>query len=164
MGKGVAVIEKNGKKIAVINLMGRIYMDYMDCPFRTVDKILQTVRADYYFVDFHAEATSEKISMGWHLDGRVTAVFGTHTHVQTADARVLPGGTATLSDTGMCGADRSVLGREVESVLKKFTTGMPVRLPVVETGKIRVDGAAITYDHISGKASKIVSFSRFIEL
>ena len=102
--------------------------------------------------------------MGYFLDGRVTAVLGTHTHVQTADARILPGGTAVLSDTGMCGAETSVLGREVNAVLKKFRTGMPVRLPVVESGRIRVDGAAVSYDSASGKATKITPFSRIVEI
>ena len=115
-------------------------------------------------VDFHSEASSEKLAMAYHLDGRVTAVLGTHTHIQTADARILANGTAALSDAGMCGAEYSVLGREVGAVLKKFTGGMPVRLPVVENGDIRVDGAAVSFDHITGKALKIVPFSRHIGL
>jgi calcineurin-like phosphoesterase len=136
------------------------------CPFETVDNILKELPAAVktILVDFHSEASSEKLAMAYHLDGRVTAVLGTHTHIQTADARILAGGTAALSDTGMCGAEYSVLGREVASVLKKFTSGMPVRLPVVENGIIRVDGAAISYDHLTGKALEITPFSRSIEL
>jgi calcineurin-like phosphoesterase len=131
-----------------------------------VEKILAGLPAAVksIIVDFHCEATSEKLAMGHFLDGKVTAVIGTHTHVQIADARILPGGTAVLSDAGMCGADYSILGREVDAVLKKFRTGVPVRLPVVESGNIRVDGAAITYDHITGRAAKIVPFSRIIGL
>lgn len=167
-GRGFGIFRNPaGGDVAVIALQGKVFMkDSAYCPFETADKILKQLPSTVktILVDFHSEASSEKLAMGYFLDGRVTAVLGTHTHIQTADAKVLPCGTAVLSDTGMCGAEHSVLGREVESVLKKFTTGMPVRLPVVETGKIRVDGAAITYDHISGKASKIVSFSRFIEL
>ena len=156
-----------GGEVAVIALQGKVFMrESAYCPFETVDKILKELPSSVktILVDFHSEASSEKLAMGYFLEGRVTAVLGSHTHVQTADGRVLPGGTAVLSDTGMCGADRSVLGREVESVLKKFTTGMPVRLPVVETGLIRVDGAAVTYDHTTGRALKIVPFSRTIGL
>ena len=156
-----------GGEIAVIALQGKVFMkDSAYCPFETADRILaqlpSTVKT--VIVDFHSEASSEKLAMAYHLDGRVTAVLGTHTHIQTADARILAGGTAALSDTGMCGADYSVLGREVASVLKKFTGGMPVRLPVVETGDIRVDGAAVSCDHLTGKALKITPFSRHIRL
>ena len=115
-------------------------------------------------VDFHAEATSEKLAMGYFLDGRATAVLGTHTHVPTADAVILAGGTARQTDVGMAGAARSVLGREVEAVLYKFTTGLPNRLPVVERGAIRVDGAVVTYDPVTGRASAIRSFSREVEI
>ncbi len=126
-GSGVTVVEKNGIKIAVINLLGRIYMDYMDCPFQTVDKILKNTQADLYFVDFHAEATSEKISMGWHLDGRITALFGTHTHVQTADGWVLPKGTGYITDLGMTGPMYSCLGVKREIVLERFIHCIPKR-------------------------------------
>ena len=157
-----------GGEVAVINLLGKVFMrESAYCPFETVDRILKEelpARVKTILVDFHAEATSEKIAMAYYLDGRVTAVLGTHTHVRSADARVLPGGTAALSDAGMCGADRSVLGREVESVLKKFQTGMPVRLPVVEKGLIRVDGAAITYDPATGRAAAIEGFSETVEI
>ena len=131
-----------------------------------MEKILEKLPSNVknIIVDFHAEASSEKLAMGRFLDGKVTAVLGTHTHVQTADARILPGGTAVLSDTGMCGAETSVLGREVSAVLKKFRTGMPVRLPVVESGRIRVDGAAVSYDSTSGRAAKITPFSRIVEI
>ena len=167
-GKGFGIFRNPaGGEVAVIALQGKVFMrESAYCPFETVEKILTklpgTVKT--ILVDFHSEATSEKLAMGYFLEGKVTAVIGTHTHVQTADARILPGGTAVLSDAGMCGADRSVLGREVEAVLHKFRSGMPVRLPVVETGLIRVDGAAVTYDHTTGKATKIVPFSRTVGL
>ena len=153
VGKGVTVVEKNGKKIAVINIMGRIYMDYMDCPFRAVDKILETVHADYYFVDFHAEATSEKISMGWHLDGRVTAVFGTHTHVQTADGWVLPKGTGYITDLGMTGPIYSCLGVKKEITLERFMTCIPRRFEFAE-GKAQLCGAVFCTND-AGKTEKV---------
>ena len=144
-GSGFCVVQKNGKKIAVINLLGRIYMDYMDCPFRTVDKILETVQADYYFVDFHAEATSEKISMGWYLDGRVTAVFGTHTHVQTADGWVLPKGTGYITDLGMTGPIYSCLGVKKEITLERFLTCIPRRFEFAD-GRAQLCGAVFRVD------------------
>jgi len=151
-----------GGDIAVIDLVGKVFMrESAYCPFETVERILKEIPPAVHtiFVDFHAEATSEKIAMGFFLEGKVTAVVGTHTHVQTADAKVLPGGTAYLTDAGMVGAERSVLGREVDAVLRKFRTGMPGRLPVVETG-IRLDGAVVTYDYMTGRASGIEAFSR----
>ncbi len=153
VGKGVTVVEKNGKKIAVINLMGRIYMDYMDCPFKAVDKILKTVQADYYFVDFHAEATSEKISMGWHLDGRATAVFGTHTHVQTADGWVLPKGTGYITDLGMTGPIYSCLGVKKEITLERFISCIPRRFEFAD-GKAQLCGAVFAVGD-DGKTEKV---------
>ena len=136
------------------------------CPFETVDRILNELPGSVstIVVDFHAEATSEKLAMAEFLNGRVTAVLGTHTHVQTADARILSGGTAALTDVGMAGADHSVLGREVDAVVKKFTSGMPNRLPVVEKGKIRLDAAIVEYDHLTGRAKSIRNISEYIEL
>ena len=167
-GRGYGVFRNPaGGEVAVIALQGKVFMrDSAYCPFETVEKILASLPASVktVLVDFHSEASSEKLAMGYFLDGKVTAVIGTHTHIQTADARILANGTAALSDAGMCGAEYSVLGREVDAVLKKFRSGMPVRLPVVETGKIRVDGAAVTYDHITGRALKIVPFSRYVGL
>lgn len=158
-----------GGEVAVISLVGKVFMrdGSASCPFETVDDILtnelpKSVKT--IVVDLHAEATSEKIAMAAYLDGRVTAVLGTHTHVQTADGRIGPNGTAALSDVGMAGADYSVLGREVPSVVKKFVTGMPTRLPVVEKGLIRVDGAVVSYDPESGRAKDIQTFSRKLEV
>ena len=167
-GKGYGIFRNPaGGEVAVIALQGKVFMkESACCPFETAEKILASLPSHIktILVDFHSEASSEKLAMGYFLEGKVTAVLGTHTHIQTADAKVLPGGTAVLSDTGMCGAERSVLGREVETVLRKFRSGMPVRLPVVENGLIRVDGAAVTYDPLTGRAMKIVPFSRTVEL
>ncbi len=167
-GKGFGIFRNAaGGDVAVISLMGKVFMrDSAYCPFETVDRILKNdipASVKNIFVDFHAEATSEKLAMGYFLDGRVTAVIGTHTHVQTNDGRVLPNGTAVLTDVGMVGADRSVLGREVDDVIAKFVSGMPGRLNVVEKGLIRLDGAVITYDYQSGKATEIQPISRFFE-
>lgn len=131
-GKGYQIVEKSGKRIAVLNLCGRVYMDCMECPFRTADDILETIKdkADIIIVDFHAEATSEKLAMGWYLDGRVKAVLGTHTHVQTSDERILPGGTAYITDVGMTGPKDSILGVDRDIVIRKFVTGMPARFEV----------------------------------
>lgn len=162
-GKGYAVFHNpTGGEIAVINLLGRVFVrDSAYCPFETVENILNalptTVKA--IFVDFHAEATSEKAAMAHFLDGQVTAVLGTHSHVQTADAKILPGGTAFISDVGMVGAEFSILGRNVTAVIDKFRTGMPQRLPVVETG-IRLDAAIVSYDMTTGKATAIKNISR----
>ena len=157
-----------GGEVAVISLMGKVFMrESAYCPFETAERIIEKElprSVKTVLVDFHAEATSEKIAMAHFLDGKVTAVLGTHTHVQSADARILPCGTAALSDVGMCGADVSVLGREVEAVLKKFRVGIPVRLPVVEKGVFRVDGAVVTYDVATGRASDIHTFSERTEI
>lgn len=163
-GRGFGVFRNPaGGEVAVINLLGKVFMrDSAYCPFETVERILGELphSVKNIFVDFHAEATSEKLAMGYFLEGRVTAVLGTHTHVATADALVLPGGTAVQTDVGMVGAARSVLGREVDDVLYKFTTGMPGRLNVVDAGPIRLDGAVIRYDYQTGRATGIERFSR----
>ena len=116
-----------GQEYAVINLQGRVFMQQNDDPFRKADELLTTVRSKVIFVDFHAEATSEKIALGWYLDGRVTAVIGTHTHVPTADDRVLPGGTAYQTDVGMSGPYDSVIGVERDAVIHRFLTGQPAK-------------------------------------
>ena len=147
-------------------LQGKVFMrDSAYCPFETAEKLLAELPGSVktVLVDFHAEATSEKIAMGYFLDGKVTAVIGTHTHVQTNDAKILTGGTAYMTDAGMVGAEYSVLGRKVEEVVKKFRTGMPRRLPVAE-GVIRLDGCVISYDHTTGRANSITPISRMVEV
>jgi metallophosphoesterase (TIGR00282 family) len=133
-GRGHTVVEKDGARLGVVNLSGTVFMKAARSPFAEIDAILAELdgRADHVLVDFHAEATSEKVAMGWHVDGRVTACVGTHTHVPTADARVLPGGTAYISDVGMTGARDSVIGVRTEQALESFRTQMPVRFDTAE--------------------------------
>jgi metallophosphoesterase (TIGR00282 family) len=152
----------SGHAVGVINAMGRVFMQQIDDPFaallREVDTIRQ--RARVIFVDFHAEATSEKIAMGWHLDGKVSAVVGTHTHVQTADERILPKGTAYLTDAGMTGPHDSIIGVEVAPALSKFLNAMPARFETA-TGNPRLNGVMIEVDEATGHATDIerVSYS-----
>jgi metallophosphoesterase (TIGR00282 family) len=152
----------DGRSVGVINVMGRVFMESLDNPFTAVLREIEALRARarIIFVDFHAEATSEKIAMGWHLDGKVTAVVGTHTHVQTADERILPKGTAYLTDVGMTGSHDSVIGVEVEAVLARFLTGMPARFENA-TGNPRLNGVILDADEKSGVATDIerVSYS-----
>jgi len=131
-GRGYVVFDSGGTRVGVINLSGAVGLQVARSPFHEVDSILERIEADFAVVDFHAEVTSEKVAMGWHLDGRVAAVFGTHTHVPTADARVLPGGTAYISDVGMTGSRNSVLGVKPEQVLERFITQMPVKFETAE--------------------------------
>ena len=167
-GRGFGVFRNpGGGEVAVINLLGKVFMrESAYDPFETVEEILKQIPSSVktILVDIHAEATSEKLAMGYFLDGRVTAVLGTHTHVPTADALVLPGGTARQTDVGMVGADHSVLGRSVDAVVKKFVSGMPVRLPVEENGKIRLDGAVLSYDPVSGRATDCKTFSEYFNI
>lgn len=131
-GRGHTVVEAGGMRVAVINLSGGVGLKVARSPFDTVDGILDRVEADAVIVDFHAEVTSEKVAMGWHLDGRVAAVLGTHTHVPTADGRVLPKGTAFISDVGMTGARTSVLGVKPEQALASLVTQMPTRFETAD--------------------------------
>ena len=157
-GRGHTIVEKNGARLAVVNLSGTVFMKAARSPFTEVDTILEELdgRADHVLVDFHAEATSEKVAMGWHVDGRVTACVGTHTHVPTADARVLPGGTAYVSDVGMTGARDSVIGVRTEQALESFRTQMPVRFDTAEDNlwvnavliEGRPDGLAASIDQL----------------
>ncbi len=139
---------------AVINLQGRVFMTSNDDPFRKADELLKQVQAKVILVDVHAEATSEKVSMGWYLDGRVTAVVGTHTHVPTADERILPGGTAYQTDVGMTGPYDSVIGVKKELIIQRFLTNMPARFEAA-TGDVRLCAVVIDCDQITGKARSI---------
>jgi 2',3'-cyclic-nucleotide 2'-phosphodiesterase len=139
---------------AVINLMGRVYMSGTNDPFEAIDKLLGGVKAKVILVDFHAEATSEKVAMGWYLDGRVTAVLGTHTHIPTADERILPGGTAFQTDVGMSGPYDSIIGVEKDLVLQRFLTGMSGKFEAAK-GNPKMCGALITCDPATGRASMI---------
>ena len=133
-GRGHTIVEKNGARLGVVNLSGTVFMKTARSPFTEIDSIMENLdgRADHVLVDIHAEATSEKIAMGWHVDGRVTACVGTHTHVPTADARVLPGGTAYVTDVGMTGARDSVIGVRTEQALESFRTQMPIRFDTAD--------------------------------
>jgi 2',3'-cyclic-nucleotide 2'-phosphodiesterase len=154
-GRGHTVVEKDGVRWAVINLSGTVFLQAPRSPFHVVDKLLSDLqgRADMIVVDFHAETTSEKVAMGWHLDGRVLAMFGTHTHVPTADGRVLPKGTAYISDVGMTGARDSVIGVKKEQALERFVTQMPVRFETADQDPW-VMACLVTSDE-SGAASSI---------
>jgi len=153
-GWGLYEGKKNGVPYAVINLQGRIFMASNDDPFRTVDQLLKQVQAKIIFVDIHAEATSEKVAMGWYLDGRVSAVVGTHTHIPTADERVLPKGTAYITDVGMTGPYDSVIGVQKELVVGKFLSNMPVRFEPA-TGDVRLCAVIVDCEEATGRASSI---------
>lgn len=155
-GRGHTIVEKNGVRLGVINLSGVMTMNVAASPFDTVDAILQQMdgQADIVLVDFHAETTSEKIAMGWHLDGRVAAVVGTHTHVPTADARVLPQGTAFVSDVGMTGSRAGVLGVKKEAIISRLRTGLPVKFESA-TGDEYLMGALVDVGR-DGKATGIL--------
>lgn len=144
----------NGQPYAVVNLQGRVFMANNDDPFRKADDLLSKIKAKIILVDFHAEATSEKVAMGWHLDGRVTAVLGTHTHVPTADNRVLPGGTAYVTDVGMSGPYDSVIGVERELVLHRFLTGAPAKFEAAK-GNPKMCAVVIDCDGGTGRAHSI---------
>jgi metallophosphoesterase (TIGR00282 family) len=156
-GAGVYIhTAKSGAKCAVINLQGRVYMASTDCPFRKADEILASLPAEVKvrFVDFHAEVTSEKMAMGWYLDGRVSALVGTHTHIPTADTRILPGGTAYQTDCGMTGPYDSVIGVEKEPVINKFLTAMPIRMEPAK-GSVELHSVIVNVDDLTGKALEV---------
>jgi metallophosphoesterase (TIGR00282 family) len=154
-GRGYTVVEKDGKKLAVVNLSGTVFLDAARSPFAEVDAILSELRgrAEHVLVDFHAEATSEKVAMGWYVDGRVTACVGTHTHVPTADARVLPGGTAYITDVGMTGPRGGVIGVQKELAVRRFVTQMPVKFETA-TDDPWLNGVVIEADD-AGRATSI---------
>jgi len=156
-GKGFAVCKtRKGPSVGVVNLIGRIFMKPADCPYEAIDRLLPRLRqqAEVVVVDFHAEATSEKMAMGYYLDGRVSVCYGTHTHVVTADERILPRGTAYITDVGMTGAHESVLGRKTESVLKSFRTQMPYPFEIA-TGDVRMNAILVRVDSSTGRAEHI---------
>ena len=156
-GRGLYVGKtKAGLEFAVINLQGRVFMPPIDCPFRTVDALLESIpeSVKVRFVDMHAEATSEKLAMGWYLNGRVTAMVGTHTHVPTADEMVLPGGTAYVTDLGMTGPYESVIGVEKDTIIRKFLSQLPERYEVAK-GDVRLCGVLVEADPETGRAVSI---------
>jgi metallophosphoesterase (TIGR00282 family) len=161
-GTGYTVLERNGKKLGLLNLQGRVFMPPIDCPFRAADAALGELKELKenegnvpLLVDFHAEATSEKKALAVYLDGRVSAVVGTHTHVQTADEQILPGGTAYISDVGMTGGHGGIIGVKTETVMPRYLTGMPAKFEVCDTD-IRINAVVIDIDDESGRAVGIV--------
>jgi 2',3'-cyclic-nucleotide 2'-phosphodiesterase len=155
-----------GHEVAVVNAMGRVFMNQLDSPFTRLDELLDSAAEPLppvRILDFHCEITSEKNAMGWYLDGRVSGVVGTHTHVPTADARVLPGGTAYISDIGMTGPRDSIIGFSLESVLPRFTRHLPTRFQVAD-GPVSLNAVVITADVATGRASGIEQVQRLVEV
>ena len=152
--------------VLVLNLMGRVFMTAIDCPFRAADKVLESLPANdrpkIIVIDFHAEATSEKAALAWYLDGRVSAIVGTHTHVATADTRILPKGTAFVSDLGMTGPINSIIGSEPTPIIERFLTQTPRRFTVVTDGPLRLNSVLIDIDEENGKATDIQRVDRVI--
>lgn len=162
-GSGFGVFAlPSGLKIGIVNVLGRVFIDaLLECPFRTTMSAIEEIgrQTKTIIVDMHAEATSEKVALGWYLDGKVSAVVGTHTHIQTADERLLPGGTAYITDIGMTGPYDSVIGRRVEDVLERFVTGIPTRFEVAQ-GNIQLHAVAIQINDATGRAESITRIQR----
>ena len=157
-GQGMVFVKSNQVEVCVINLQGRVFMNTLDDPFQVIQSLIETARkrTPIIFVDFHAEVTSEKQAMGWFLDGKVTAVIGTHTHVQTNDARVLPQGTAVMCDVGMTGPYNGILGMEREAIIGKFLNQLPTRFEVSDPDEIQLSACFIECDDTTGKVKKIL--------
>jgi 2',3'-cyclic-nucleotide 2'-phosphodiesterase len=156
-GRGSGIFTTaGGARVAVLNLEGRVFMNNLECPFRTADREIARLQGEtpIILVDFHAEATSEKTSLGWYLDGRVSALIGTHTHVQTADERILPGGTAYLTDAGMTGSIDSVIGVRKEEAITKFLSQLPTKFEVAKNN-LRLNALVVAVDEASGKAVSV---------
>ncbi len=162
-GAGYTVLERNGKKLGLLNLQGRVFMPPLDCPFRIADSALEVLGNVPVLVDFHAEATSEKKALAVYLDGRVSALVGTHTHVQTADDQVLPGGTAYISDVGMTGGHGGIIGVKSETVLPRYLTGMPSKFEVSDENPI-INAVVIDIDDETGRALNIVRINERADL
>lgn len=164
-GAGARVFQTQaGIKVGVINLQGRVFMEALDSPFKAALSAQEELsrEAKVILVDVHAEATSEKVALGWYLDGKVSAVLGTHTHIQTADEKILPQGTAYITDVGMTGPYDSVIGRKIEDVLERFLTSVPVRFEVAQEN-IQLHGVVLEIDENTGKARSIVRVQRKLE-
>jgi metallophosphoesterase (TIGR00282 family) len=153
-GQGTTLLKSNGKELSLINVMGRSFMPTLDCPFQTLDQLLAKNKTKVIIVDVHAEATSEKLAIGWYLDGKVSAVIGTHTHVQTNDEQLLPHGTAYVTDVGMTGSKEGIIGMERDAVIRKFRTQLPVRF-VAADGKYQFHAVFIQIDEHTGHSKTI---------
>jgi len=164
-GRGASVFKTpKGIKVGVININGRVFMEALDCPFKAALAAAQELAQEtkIIIVDIHAEATSEKVALGWYLDGKVSAIFGTHTHIQTADEKILPRGTAYITDVGMTGPYDSVIGRRVEDVLTRFLSSIPVKFEVAENN-IQLHGALVDIDEQTGKARSILRIQKKLD-
>ena len=164
-GTGATIVETlSGQKVGVLNVMGRVFMEPLDCPFRTAERELARLKmvTPVVIVDMHAEATSEKVAMGWFLDGKVSCVFGTHTHIPTADERILPQGTGFITDVGMTGPYDSVIGRRVDQILERFLLGLPHKSEVAE-GNVQLRGLLVEVNPKSGKASSVERITKVLD-
>jgi len=162
-GRGYGIYSVGNIKVGVINIQGRVFMEAIDCPFAAADEVLEKMKnVRIIIVDMHAEATSEKLALGWYLDGKVSAVIGTHTHVQTADAAILSEGTAYVSDAGMTGSQAGIIGVEKEEIIRKFVTGLPFRFKVAK-GREVLQGALLDINEKNGKVRSIRMLSRELE-
>lgn len=155
-GHGSVIVERGGKRVLVINALGTVYMDALDSPFDAVDRVLQREdgKYDYAVLDIHAEATSEKLAIGNYFDGRINVIFGTHTHVQTSDERILPGGSGYITDLGMTGPVNSILGIRTDIIIEKFRSRMPVRFEIAE-GQNELQGALFTLGPSTGRTIEV---------
>lgn len=164
-GHGYNIISIKNRQVGIINLAGRTFMPPIDCPFRTANQIISEIQdlCEIIIIDFHAEATSEKLALGWYLDGKVSCVAGTHTHIQTADERILPQGTAFISDLGMVGPWNSILGVDKEPVIKKFLTGLPVRFNVAADDDTIFCAIIVQIDSHSNKANHITRIQKYFK-
>lgn len=165
LGRGFALFKtKKGKLVGVVNVNGRVFMQALECPFRSCIKAWEELSREtkVIIVDVHAEATSEKVALGWYLDGKVSAVLGTHTHIQTADERILPQGSAYLTDTGMTGSYDSVIGRKIGDVLERFLTSLPTRFQLAEEN-VKLAAVVLDIDESSGKAKSIERIQRKVK-
>lgn len=163
-GKGSAIISGNGGKVGIVNVMGRVYMESIGCPFRAAEKEIEYLKnfVKVIVVDMHAEATSEKQALAWYLDGRVSCVLGTHTHVQTSDERILPCGTGYITDVGMTGPYEGILGVSKEIIIERFLTHMPVRFEIAR-GRVQFNAVVVEIDERSGRTTKIERISRVLD-
>jgi len=163
-GQGIFTTAK-GRKVGVVCVLGQVFLEALECPFKTTMSAVQAISGEtkIIIVDIHAEATSEKVALGWYLQDKVSAVLGSHTHIQTADERILPGGSAYLTDAGMTGPYDSVIGRKTENVLERFLTHVPVRFEVAENN-IQLCGAVVEIDERTGKAQKITRVQKKLEI
>jgi metallophosphoesterase (TIGR00282 family) len=164
-GKGYHIVSVQDRKVGIINLLGRTFMPPIDCPFRTAHEIISEIKdfCEIIIIDFHAEATSEKLALGWYLDGKVSCVAGTHTHIQTADERILPQGTAFISDLGMVGPWNSILGVDKEPVIRKFLTGLPAKFNVAAGDDTIFCDIIIQLDAHSSKVNNIIRIQKHLK-